>query len=63
MKSNTKKHDCDLLAEKLKVNRTRAYEIARRPGFPSIRCGRRLVILWDRLDKWMDTEMMKEKTV
>lgn len=49
-------------AKMIGVNVTRAYEIARRPGFPSVRLGKRLVILRDGLDKWLESETLKDKS-
>jgi excisionase family DNA binding protein len=43
-------------AELLGVSRGKAYEMTRRPGFPCIRDGRRIIIPRDALLRWMDEE-------
>lgn len=53
----------ELLAKVLDVNLTRAYEIAKRPGFPSIRLGKRLVIVRDGFIRWLENEIQKDKSV
>jgi hypothetical protein len=49
-------------AKEYDMNLTRAYEVARRPGFPSIRIGKRLVVLRDGLDQWIENEILKDKS-
>ncbi|WP_051663455.1 helix-turn-helix domain-containing protein [Alicyclobacillus macrosporangiidus] len=43
-------------AELLGVSRNKAYEMTRRPGFPCIRDGRRIIIPRDALLRWLDEE-------
>jgi excisionase family DNA binding protein len=61
MMENFKTMTVKEFAKIIKVNTNRAYEIAKRPGFPSLRLGKRLVILRDGLDKWLESETQKEK--
>jgi excisionase family DNA binding protein len=48
-------------AEMVGVNTIRAYEMVKQPGFPSLRCGRRLIILRNGLDKWLTDQTQKDK--
>ncbi len=41
------------LAVKLGISRPKAYELARRDDFPSIRVGRRIVVTVAALERWL----------
>lgn len=41
------------LAEQLGVSLPKAYELAKQPGFPSIRIGNRIVIPKDAFQEWL----------
>jgi excisionase family DNA binding protein len=49
-------------AKLIDVNLIRAYEMARQPGFPSLRVGKRIVILRDQVEQWLMNETLKDKS-
>jgi predicted DNA-binding transcriptional regulator AlpA len=59
--TNSNFTDVRSFGKALGINQTAAYELVKRPGFPSIRIGKRLVILQDRVNEWLEAEMQKEK--
>ena len=59
MESNTLK--VQELAKMLGINVTRAYQIARQPGFPSVRLGRRIVVIRDQVEPWLMKQSQNEK--
>lgn len=48
-------------AKRLGVNLTKAYEIAKTPGFPSVRFGRRIVIISDQVEPWLMKQSLNQK--
>lgn len=44
------------LAEVMNISRWSAYELCRRPDFPAVRIGRRVLIRKDQLITWMDKQ-------
>lgn len=47
------------VAEILRINKTKAYELSHRKDFPSIKLGNRIVIPRDAFLRWMDEETNK----
>ena len=45
------------LAEVLNVSRWTAYELCRRPHFPAVRIGRRILVRKDQLQAWLDLQV------
>lgn len=50
-------YDVQELAEKLGVGMSKARELTRRPDFPAIRLGRRVIIPVDRLRDWLNRQV------
>ncbi len=46
------------LAEVLNVSKWTAYELCRRPDFPAVRIGRRILIRKDQLRAWMNKQIV-----
>jgi len=44
------------LAEVLNVSKWTAYELCRRPDFPAVRIGRRILVRKDQLRVWLDKQ-------
>jgi excisionase family DNA binding protein len=49
------------LAEILNVSRWTAYELCRRPDFPAVRIGRRILVRKDQLQAWLDLQVEYSK--
>ena len=47
------------LGKLLGISRSGAYALAKRPGFPCLRLGRRMLILRDRVDGWIENQLDK----
>jgi excisionase family DNA binding protein len=45
------------LAEVLNVSRWTAYELCKRPHFPAVRIGRRILVRKDQLQAWLDLQV------
>jgi len=41
-------------ASVMSIGRNKAFELARQPGFPAVRVGRRVIIPVDALKAWLD---------
>ena len=41
------------MGQRLGISRPLAYELIRKPGFPALRIGRRVVIPFDGLNRWI----------
>ena len=46
----------DEMAKIVGVSRPTAYELIHKEGFPTVRIGRRIVILLDSLKRWLDEQ-------
>lgn len=44
------------VGEVLGISRAKAYDLARREGFPSMRIGTRILVPRDKLIRWIDKE-------
>lgn len=51
------------VAQILRVNTHKAYDIARRPDFPAIRDGNRIIVPRDAFFNWLEREATKDKTL
>ena len=49
------------LSEILGIGRNAAYELCRRPDFPSIRIGNRIVVPVDALNKWLEDQVKNQQ--
>lgn len=47
------------LGELLGISRSGAYALAKKPGFPCLRLGRRMLVLRDRVDGWIEDQLDK----
>jgi len=47
-------YDIPFIASYLNINLIRAYELARQPGFPAIRIGRRIVVPKEAFHRWLE---------
>ncbi len=47
-------YDIPFIASYLNINLIRAYELARQPGFPAIRIGRRIVVPKAAFERWLE---------
>lgn len=45
------------LGELLGISRSGAYALAKRPGFPCIRVGRRMLVLRERVNSWIENQL------
>lgn len=52
--------DVSLSAKVLGINKVRMYELAKTPGFPALRIGRRIVIHKEGLHRWIVEQEGKE---
>jgi excisionase family DNA binding protein len=46
------------LSEILNISKWTAYELCRRPDFPAVRIGRRILVRKDQLRAWMDKQIV-----
>lgn len=47
-------YEIPFIASYLNINLTQAYALARQPGFPAIRIGRRIVIPKPAFERWLE---------
>ena len=50
------------LADQLGISLPKAYELTKRPDFPALRIGTRIIIPAEELNKWLSTESTQQKS-
>ncbi|MFW6017023.1 MAG: helix-turn-helix domain-containing protein [bacterium] len=50
------------VAEVLRINKTKAYELARRKDFPSMKLGNRIIVPKEAFKNWLDNQVKQDQT-